>query len=437
MTFIGVGYSDMAYTSSMGFAVVGDNAGHNATSYDGTAFWNDNEAVLDWVYRSRHAAVVAGKEVVEQYYGIPHNYSYYLGCSTGGRQGLKSAQTYPEDFDGIIAGSAASDLNHLIDWEGRFYLITGFGTDARSMSYDQWTFVHEQVLDQCDEALDGVADGIVEDSSICDFNSTVLLCSVSDDTRCLTQTQVTAVDNVYSQLYDQEGNLLYPRLSPGTELDAAGDGTLTGSVQATVHDWYAYAVWNNESWDAATLSQTDYTEADSLDEYHGYVSSFSGDLSAFKDAGAKLIMHHGMQDHVITGEQSMRYYIHVADTMGLDNTGMDDFLRFFRISGAGHCAVGDGAWMFGQSEATRAASDNIIWDLVDWVENDNAPDTLNGTKFVNDDPASGIEFERPHCRYPYRTTYDGAGDPNVTTSWTCKYIDDWQECGAGNFPRLC
>ena len=114
-----VGYSDMAYTSSLGFAVVGDNAGHNATSYDGTAFLNNNEAVLDWVYRSRHAAVVAGKQVVEHHYGRSHSYSYYLGCSTGGRQGLKSAQSYPEDFDGIIAGSPASDVNHLFDWEGR------------------------------------------------------------------------------------------------------------------------------------------------------------------------------------------------------------------------------------------------------------------------------------------------------------------------------
>lgn len=427
----------MAYVSSMGFAAIGDNAGHNATSYDGTGFWNDNEAVLDWTYRSRHAAVVAGKEVVEQYYGNPQNFTYYLGCSTGGRQGLKSATMYPDDFDGIIAGSAATDLNHLIDWEGRFYLITGFGTDDRSMSYDQWEFTHEQVLDQCDEALDGVADGIIEDSSICEFNATVLLCSVSDDTRCLSETQVTAVNNVFSQLYDQNGKLLYPRLSPGTELDGAADGTLTGSVQALVHDWYAYAVYNNASWDPATLSQTDYTEADSLDVYHGNVSTFSGDLSAFQASGGKLMMHHGMQDHVVTGEQSMRYYINVATTMGLDNDGMDDFLRLFRISGAGHCAVGNGAWMFGQSEATRAASDNIIWDLVDWVENDSPPETLNGTKFFNDDAAQGIEFVRPHCRYPYRTTYDGSGNPNVTTSWTCEYIDDWQECGAGNFPRLC
>ncbi|KAL1304978.1 hypothetical protein AAFC00_003883 [Neodothiora populina] len=432
-----VGYNDMAYTSSMGFAVSGDNAGHNATSYDGTDFENNNAAIVDWSYRSRHVAVVATKQVIEQYYGTPQNYSYFLGCSTGGRQGLKSAQVYPNDFNGIIAGSPASDVNHLFDWSGRFYLITGFGTDDRAMSEDQWGFVHEHVLDQCDEVLDGVADGILEDSSICDFNATVLRCGVSSDTRCLTSTQVTAVRNVYSQLYDQQGTLLFPRLSPGTEVDAAADGTLTGSVQALTHDWFAYAVYNDKDWDPKTLGQADYTLSDNLDEVHGYVSTNSGDLSAFRAAGGKLIVHHGMQDHVITGEQSMRYYIHVAQTMGITHGQMDQFFRFFRISGAGHCAVGDGAWMFGQNGLARAASDNIINDLVNWVENGDAPDTLTGTKFVNDDSSQGIAFERPHCRFPYRTTYDGVGDPNITTSWTCEYISTWRHCGAGNFPRLC
>ena len=319
----------------------------------------------------------------------------------------------------------------------RFYLLTGFGTDDRAISYDQWTFVHENVLDQCDEALDGVADGIVEDSSICDFNATVLLCSETSDTRCLSQTQVTTVNDVYSQLYDQDGNLLYPRLSPGTELDAAADGTLTGSVQSTVHDWYAYGVWNDASWDPKTLSQTDYTKADDLDAYHGNASSFSGDLSAFHAAGGKLMMHHGMQDHVITGEQSMRYYLHVAKSMGLSDADLDKFFRLFRISGAGHCESGVGAWMFGQNAASKHASDNIIWDLVKWVETGNAPEALVGTKFVDDDSSKGMEFQRRHCRFPYRTTYNGHGNPNSTRSWSCEYIDNWQECGAGSFPRLC
>lgn len=304
-------------------------------------------------------------------------------------------------------------------------MITGFGTDERAISVDQWAYVHEEVLAQCDEALDGVDDGIIEDPTICEFNATALRCGVSSDTRCLTSTQVTTVRDVYSELYDQSGNLLFPSLSLGAELEASTQGFLTGSLESTSSDWFKFAVYNNSQWNPDTLSQTDYTKADQEDVLHGNISSYNGDLSAFQDAGSKLIMYHGMADPNIAGEQSQRYYLHVAATMGLGHEDLDDFFRFYRISGGSHCSSGGiGAWMFGQSGPARNASDNIIWDLVDWVEKGKAPDTLTGTKFNNDDPDQGIAFERPHCRFPYRTTYDGSGNPNETSSWSCTYIDN-------------
>lgn len=370
--------------------------------------------------------------MVEQYYSQAASYSYFLGCSTGGRQGLKSAQTYPDDFDGIIAGSSASDFNHLSDWTGRFLLLTGTSTsDDRYLTYDQWSIVHNEVLNQCDEVLDGVADGILEDSTICDFNATTLL------SQGLTSTQVTTVNNVFSQLYDQSGLLIYPRLSPGAELQAASYGTLTGSIQSTSQDWFRYGVWNDSSWSAYNLNQTDYTHADDVDSLHGNISSSSADLSSFRDAGGKLLMYHGMADPVISGEQSQRYYVHVADTMSASHTDLDEFLRYFRVSGGSHCSAGGaGAWAFGQSGPARNASDSVIDRIVEWVEDGKAPETLNGTKWFDDEPEEGVAFERAHCRFPYRTTYVG-GNPNVTESWDCVYIEDWQSCGPGSLPRLC
>lgn len=132
-----------------------------------------------------------------------------------------------------------------------------------------------------------------------------------------------------------------------------------------------------------------------------------------------------------SGYNSQRYYQKVAKTMGLSNAEIDDFLRFFRISGMAHCGVGGisgaGAWMFGQSGAAASATNNIVSNLVDWVEQDAAPETLLGTKFWYDTPSMGIEFERPHCRYPYRTTYN-SGDATKPESWGCTFIDDWQAC---------
>jgi feruloyl esterase len=190
------------------------------------------------------------------------------------------------------------------------------------------------------------------------------------------------------------------------------------------------------------MGQSDYALADSLDFEHGGVSGWSGDLSEFNAAGGKLLMFHGLADPLVTAANSQRYYLKVAHTMGLDSSSMDDFMRLFRISGMAHCGVGGiagaGAWMFGQNSAASAASTNIITELQNWVENESAPDTLTGTKFWWDTPGLGIQFERRHCRFPYRTTFNGGGaDPNKLDSWSCMKMDDWKSCGVGAKPRLC
>lgn len=436
-----VHYVDMQYVSGLGFAAIGDNGGHNSSAFDGSWMFDSNENVLDWAYRARHESVQAGKDVVNQFYGQPQDKAYYIGCSTGGQQGLHSAQYFPDDFDGIIAGSAAADFNHLEDWSGRFVQLTGTSaSDPRFLTEDQWITVQGALFAQCDEALDGVADGILEDPTICQFNATVLDCANNSTTNCLTSTQVTTVEKVFTELYDTEGNLLYPSLLLGSQVDAYRLGQLSGTVQGIVQDWYRYGVYNNSNWDPYNLNQTDYAYADSLDAYHGNVSSFNGDLSAFQAAGKKLLMYHGMADPLVSGANSQRYYLKVAKTLGLSNTDLDPWIRLFRISGMAHCGVGGisgaGAWMFGQSGQAAAGVDNVIWNMVDWVENGNAPDTIVGTKYWWDIPSLGLEFERPHCHFPYRTTYAG-GDWTTAGAWNCTYIENWQECGPGALPRLC
>ncbi|KAL1305750.1 hypothetical protein AAFC00_007331 [Neodothiora populina] len=436
-----VDYGAMVYTSSLGFAATGDNSGHNGTAGNGTAFLNNNDVVIDFSYRARHSAVLAGKIIVRQFYGEPHNKSYYYGCSTGGRQGLKAAQMFPNDFDGIIAGAPASDFNHLASWSGHFITLTGLNeSDPRWLGVTEWTAVHAEVLKQCDP-LDGVLDGILEDSSICNFNPETILCSRTNSTGCLTPEQAHAVREVFSPVYGVNGSFVMPRLSPSAELAAflgMGFGALAGGLVGPGPQWYQNVIYNNTSWDPTTFNALDIAYADSLDAQHGYVSSFYGDLSAFRAAGGKLISYHGGADPVIPGEQAMRYYNHVASTMNASHTDLDGFFRLFRISGMGHCESGNGAWAFGQTIDARNASTAILLDLVDWVEKGEAPEVMVGTKFVNDTSADGIEFERPHCRYPYRTTFK-EGNPNITSSWGCEYIEDWNVCGGSSdrLPKLC
>ncbi|KAK5709428.1 hypothetical protein LTR17_019779 [Elasticomyces elasticus] len=438
-----VHYVDLEYVTSLGFAAIGDNGGHNSSAFDGGWMYFNNEAILDWVYRARHAATEAGKQVIDQFYGEEHTYSYYMGCSTGGQQGLYSAQHFPDDFDGIIAGSAAADFNHLQAWSGRFVQLTGLNSsDPKFLTIAQWTIVQSYIFDVCDAALDGVDDGIIEDPTICKFDATAIpVCAEGSTDNCLTATQIDTVTQVFSELYNSEGELLYPQLLYGSQIDAFKLGQLSGSVQGIAKSWYGGAVYNDSYYDATQMSQADYDQADATDELHGHVSAFSGDLSAFNAAGKKLLMYHGLADPLVSGANSQRYYLKVAKTLGMSNTDLDSFMRYFRISGMAHCGVGGisgaGAWMFGQSGLASAGSDNVIMNMVDWVENGNAPDTITGTKFWYDTPSAGIEFERTHCRFPYRTTYSGSGDWTDPSTWSCAFIDDWQTCAVGATPRLC
>lgn len=438
-----VHYVDMEYVSGKGFATIGDNAGHNGSSFDGTWMMNANEKIVDWADRSRHASIEVGKEIVSQFYGQDASYSYYIGCSAGGQQGLHSAQYHPEDFDGIISGAPSADFQNLQSWSARFIQLTGTEGDDSYLTKDQWIFVESQIQEDCDEALDGVADGIIEDPTICTFNSSALNCNASDDSRCLSATQVETVDNVFKPLLS-DGQLRYPALLPGSQVDAFSLGQLSGSVQGIARDFFR-AVHNDSSFDVETVGDSDYNDALDLDQQMGYPSSFNPDLSGFRSAGGKMLLYHGLADPLTSGSNSQRYYLNVASKMGLSNDEIDGFLRYFRISGMAHCGVGGisgaGAWMFGQSKAASDANTNIVDKLVSWVENGDgsAPDTLEGTKFWQDNSDNGIQFTRNHCRFPYRTTYTGSdsGDGTDPDDWTCKLIDNWQDCGSDAMPRLC
>ncbi|KAK6442589.1 hypothetical protein LTR95_001180 [Oleoguttula sp. CCFEE 5521] len=435
-----VHYVDMAYVTGLGFAAIGDNAGHNGSSFDMTWSLNNNEAIIDWSHRARHAAVVTGKSVVNQFYKKASAYNYYLGCSAGGAQGLQSAQKYPSDFNGIIAGSSANDFNHLQDWSSRFLQLTGPVGDPKFLNATQWLTVQAAIFAQCDKAIDGVDDGILEDPTQCRFDSSVLACNATVTTNCLTSTQVNTVNEVFTELYDTQGRLLYPSLLYGAQYDAFRLGQLSGGPQGIAQDWFRGGIHNDSSFNVANVGQSDYALADSLDNLHGNPSAFSADLNAFKNANGKIMMYHGMADPLVSSSNSQRYYLKVAKTMGLTNTQIDPFLRYFRVAGMAHCGVGGisgaGAWMFGQSGVASSAPNNIITNLVNWVEKGQAPDTLQGTKFWYDTPAWGIQFQKNHCRFPYRTTYNG-GDSTKPSGWSCNLISDWQTCAVGAHPRLC
>lgn len=168
-----------------------------------------------------HTITVAGKRLTNLFYDRAYKKSYYLGCSLGGRQGIKAAKMFPSDFDGIVAGSPALDFNNLQSWRASFFPITGSNTSSEFISMGLWTtLIHDEVLNQCD-GLDGVIDGIIEDPTLCSFRPEALLCKKNDSTNCLMSTQVEMVRKIFSPFYGEDGNLIYPAMQPGSEILAA------------------------------------------------------------------------------------------------------------------------------------------------------------------------------------------------------------------------
>lgn len=417
-----IDYASIAYTTGFyGYASVGANNGHNGTS--GRPFLDSPEIVEDFAYRSMHTGVVVGKELTEQFYGSSINHSYYLGCSTGGRQGMKAAQMFPEDFDGIVAGAPAFDFNHLVDWSGWLSSIAGYDNTSTSfISPALWSTIQAEVIRQCD-TIDGAADGIIEDPDLCHPILETLLCEPgsTDNSDCLNSGQYQRAIKTFQPLYNVSGELIYPRLQPGGH-NASVPLLFSGQPFIYTADWYRYVVYNDPSWDPTTLNQNDFTFLDSIDPYN--ISTWNGNLSPFAARGGKILTYHGLQDQLISSENSARYYSHLAATMGLPPDKIDNFYRYFRISGMQHCSGGPGAFDIGQGYVGRpsgfsTAENNVLQAIVAWVENGQAPEYIEGINWQNGNPTQGVNFKRRHCRYPRRNVYSVGGNGTGEDSWTC------------------
>ncbi|SPO00288.1 related to feruloyl esterase B precursor [Cephalotrichum gorgonifer] len=409
-----IAHSNLLYGAQRGFAVVGTDNGHVGNQGKDLA---DAGILEDYAWRSVHTAAGLVREVSEAYYKKSHDKSYYLGCSTGGRQGFVEAQEFPDDFDGIVAGAPAFALSALQSWSGHLTTITGPPGSPTFLSPELWAVVMKDVFRQCDW-LDGYEDGILEHTDLCNYIPEGLLCGSSNTTSlCLTGPQAETVRGVLSPLYDSEGNMIYSRHQPGTDSSRImWKGSLEG---AYVLDWFRYVVYNDPSWTGPPVMADIEASKKRGAEVFG-LEGFNGDLSGSRDAGVKILHYHGLQDPVISAENSGRYYEHVARTMGLPPAELNEFYRFFRISGMSHCAGGTGASYIGSDLRTLAgegADENVLAAIVKWVEEGVAPEHVLGTAFGE---GREVKFQRRHCRYPLRNMYKGEGDPNSADSWECK-----------------
>ncbi|KAH7254520.1 Tannase/feruloyl esterase [Fusarium solani] len=360
---------------------------------DGTV----NEVLLEnFAHRSMHDLAVIGKAAVKEFYGKQPAYSYYSGCSQGGRQGYCAAEKHPKDFDGILANAPAINAPQLSPAE--FWpsvLMTNIVVPPQCV----FRAYQDAIVEACD-ALDGARDGLISAPERCHYDTSRL---VSKKIECTETGSTVIITKKHAEL------TLWYGTPPGANFDGLANTTTVNDSTVpvpfvTAEAWFKYAIAQDPSLDTSKLSLSDFFHLfkQSVDQLTDSLGSENPDLTGFKNAGGKLLSWHGMADPLIMHGGTVLYWNKLRQKASSQGE-LDSFYRLFLAPGAGHCFGGVGP---NPTEPLSA--------LVDWVERGISPETL-----FTETTMSGKSVSRNLCPYPSTLRYDGKGDVNSAKSFTC------------------
>lgn len=379
------------------FALGFENSGH--VGGDGVWALGGPQVREDFAFRAAHEFAAAAKAIITSYYGQPPAFSYFQGCSDGGREAMVETQRYPSDFNGVVAGSPAFAIAEAMErfiWEARW------GRDDKGalvIDVSAAQLLHDAVLKACD-ALDGVRDGQIDDPRRCHFDPGTLVCRHNQSPpQCLSASQAEVAQKFYSGPVDDGGRHLFYGGEPyGSELSwmeryalaAAGGAMFDDAVknmmfQGTLDPDASVKTWR---FDLPTFRE--------LSRRGAIYDASSPDLRAFRDAGGKLILWQGFADPAAGAFGLPDYYQRVEETVG----GLDAarrFARMFLIPGVYHCAGGYVPY-----------EEDLLGTIVAWVERGEAPDQVMAAALLN----GGAVRRRPMFAYPVQAHYRGRGDVN-------------------------
>ena len=393
-----ISYVAMADALRRGYATSATDTGHAGP---GAGFGMGHpEKVTDFAYRAVHETTVAAKAMVAAHYGAPAKRSYWRGCSAGGRQGLKAAQMFPADFDGIVAGSPG------LDWSGRsaqaVRIAQATQAPASRLTPAALQTLHAAVVAACD-GHDGVTDGLIATPAACTFDPATLVCTGGTTGRaCLTAAQAATARLIYSPIDAPASTREIPGLARGSELGWTDRGWSL-SARASGLDHFRYLVFADPKWDVAQFTLA--TDVRRLAEgVSASIDARSTELKPFFDRGGKLLQYHGWSDPQITPLASVAYYERVVAANG-GAAKIGTSYRLFMAPGMAHCSGGEGPSAFDELTALEA-----------WVETGKAPDTILATQVREGKPVR----TRPLCPYPQVASYTGRGSLDEAANFVCK-----------------
>ena len=377
-----------------GYAAASTDTGHEGGS--ASFALGHPEKVIDFGHRAVHEMTEKGKAITAAFYDTAARYSYFVGCSAGGKQALKEAQMYPQDYDGVVAGSPG------VNWSGRALLSVWVGQAQvqNNLPREKWTILNNAALAACD-AVDTVKDGVIESPRQCKFDPQVVQCKAGDAPDCLTSAQVETARKIYGPVTNSRTKApIVAGFSPGSELNWA---TMAGAQPfGPGVDLFKYIVFGDANWDFKTLNWD--ADLDKTLKASAAMDAMDPNLKPFFDRGGKIISYHGWADPQISPGSTVDYYDSVIGKMGGASKVQENF-RLFMVPGMNHCSGGLGTDQF-----------DMLTALENWVEKKEAPASIPASRVAQGQTVR----TRPLCPYPQVATYKGSGSTDDAANFACK-----------------
>lgn len=399
-----------------GFATATTNTGHDAAAEPIASFAANYQKRVDYAFRAVHLTATEAKRIAGAYYGRAPAFSYWDGCSTGGRQGLISAQRFPQDFDGIVAGAPVLNFVDTVTQS----LWNGLVLTETPVPLSKMKLVADAAYARCD-AKDGVKDGLIDDPRRCDFDATrdVTQCAAGQDgENCLTPAQGAAIKKIHDGLRVNGKPALfgYPVGAEAVGASFTGNGTMEngwdqwliprGNEKSRQHaygDSFARYFQSPRAEPGFDSTKFDFEkDMAKFADARTLLNAVDPNLAPFRARGGKLLMYFGWADTALPPLMGIDYYEKAVAANGVDTP---DFFRLFMVPGMFHCRGGVGP---DRLDALTA--------LINWVENGTAPQTIAASQ-VRD---GKVVRTRPLCPYPQVARYAGSGSIDDAASFACK-----------------
>ena len=416
-------WSEMAPQLRRGFATGATDDGHiNTTPNPFDISWAIGHPIQidDMAYRAVHETAENAKKLVATFYGQSLIAAYFNGCSDGGREGMREVHDYPADFDGVLAGGAATGWTHAATEQLVMSLnLRSSGIQGRAGT-TILNLVQQATTAACD-AADGVADGLINNPTRCLFDPHSLICQQGEDpSTCITAAQADAIEANTKPVRDPVTHQwVFSGMEPGSEFEQIRWGYQNALAPFGLAN-YAIA-FANPAWDGSTFNL--HTDLPKLDSVFGVFNMTDPNLNRFAARGGKLIQWHGWDDGAFTPGWTIRYYNDVVAKTGHGELRrVQDFYRLFLMPGVGHCtpSVDIGPDNIGAENQLAVSPDpehDAVSALMAWVERGTAPQKLIATKFNNNNSAQGIQMQRPLFPYPAEAVWNGTGSTNAASSF--------------------